>query len=210
MNGYKAYKVTIKDDEGNDLEKEVGLRELWNYVPEEEWKREARNAELQYFRETHRFCGSCGAEMRPSTEISVKCPACGREDFPSLSPAILVLIKRGEKALLVHARNFSRPMFALVAGFVETGETLEECVTREVEEETTLKISNIRYFGSQSWPFPSQLMIAFTAEHSDGELSFADGELSDGGWFSREEPPLLPTLPSLSRKLIDAWLENKI
>lgn len=204
------YKVFDKDSNGNAVSREVGLRELWNYVSEEEWKKEARNAELQYFRDTHRFCGSCGTQMQPSTEISVKCPSCGREDFPYLSPAILVLIKRGEKALLVHARNFSRPMFALVAGFVETGESLEECVAREVAEETSLKIRDIKYFGSQSWPFPSQLMIAFTAEHSAGELSFADGELSDGGWFSRENPPLLPTLPSLSRRLIDAWLENKI
>ncbi len=205
-----GYKVIDKNTDGKEITREVGLRELWNYISEEEWKTEARKAELQYFHDTHRFCGSCGAKMRPATDISVRCPECGREDFPSLSPAIVVLIRRGEKALLVHARNFTRPVFALVAGFVETGESLEECVAREVAEETALKIRDIRYFGSQSWPFPSQLMIAFTAEYADGELTFSDGELSDGGWFSREEAPLLPTLPSLSRRLIDAWLENNI
>ncbi len=190
--------------------REVGLREAWNYISEEEWKKAARDAELDFFRSTHRYCGSCGAAMAPATEISVKCQECGREDFPTLLPAILVLVRKGDKALLVHARNFSRPTFALVAGFVETGESLEECVSREVKEETTLSISNIRYFGSQSWPFPSQLMIAFTADYESGEISFADGELTDGGWFSRENPPLLPTLPSLSRLLIDAWLNKTV
>ncbi|MDE6072577.1 MAG: NAD(+) diphosphatase [Muribaculaceae bacterium] len=191
-------------------EREVGLREAWNYMTEEEWKQEARKAELDHFFSTHRFCGTCGAAMQPSTDISLKCPACGREDFPSLSPAILVLVKRGEEALLVHARSFTRPVYALVAGFVETGENLEECVRREIHEETSLEVSNIRYFGSQSWPFPSQLMIAFTADYAGGELRFADGELSAGGWFSRRNPPALPTLPSLSRQLIDAWISGKL
>lgn len=191
-------------------EREVGLREAWKYLGDEKWKVEARRAELDYFFRTHRFCGSCGAEMTPASEISVKCPACGREDFPSLSPAILVLVKRRDEALLVHARNFSRPVYALVAGFVETGENLEECVRREVKEETSLEISNIRYFASQSWPFPSQLMVAFTADYAGGEIRFADGELTSGGWFHREVPPELPTMPSLSRRLIDSWLCGEV
>ena len=206
----KKYKIIDRDEEGTEITREVGLRELWNYVSEEEWEKEVRLAELQHFRNTHRYCGSCGAEMEYASEISVKCTRCGREDFPCLSPAILVLIKRDERALLVHARNFTRPMFALVAGFLETGESLEECVIREVREETSLEIKDLRYLGSQSWPFPSQLMIAFTAQYASGELSFADGELSEGGWFSRENPPDLPTLPSLSRMVIDRWLENSI
>ena len=193
----------------NGEEREIGLREAWNYMTEDEWKAEARNAELDYFFSTHRFCGSCGNAMHQSTEISMHCPACGREDFPSLSPAILVLVKRGDEALLVHARNFTRPVYALVAGFVETGESLEECVKREVKEETSLDINNICYYGSQSWPFPSQLMIAFTADYAAGDICFSDGELTSGGWFSRENPPLLPTLPSLSRRLIDAWITGK-
>lgn len=192
-------------------EREVGLREAWNYLPPDEYRREVRRAELEHFRNTHRYCGICGRPTEPATEISVKCPGCGREYFPVLSPAVLVLVRDGERALLVHAKSFARPeMFALVAGFVETGETLEECVAREVAEETTLKISNIRYFGSQSWPFPSQLMVAFTADYDSGELRFADGELSSGSWFTRESLPPLPTLPSLSRTLIDAWIAGKV
>lgn len=192
-------------------EREVGLREAWRYLSADDYRREVRRAELEYFRDTHRFCGVCGAPTEASGEISVKCTSCGREYFPSLSPAVLVLVRRGDEALLVHARSFSRPeMFALVAGFVETGETLEECVAREVAEETSLRITNIRYFGSQSWPFPSQLMIAFTADYVSGELGFADNELSAGGWFSRDSLPELPTLPSLSRMLIDAWINLEV
>ncbi len=196
--------------------KEVSLREAWNYLTPAEWKKAVREAELSHFRNTHRFCGCCGATMAPSSEISMKCEECGHEDFPSLSPAVLVLVTRkgidGEReALLVHARSFSRQeMFALVAGFVETGETIEECVAREVKEETSLDIDNIRYYASQSWPFPSQLMIAFTANYAGGEIKFADNELSAGGWFTRIDPPQLPTLPSLSRQLIDEWLAGNI
>lgn len=194
----------------NGEEREVGLREAWNYMKEEDWKAAARKAELDYFFSTHKYCGSCGEQMQQSSEISMLCPKCGREDFPSLAPAVLVLVKRGSQALLVHARNFSRPIHALVAGFVETGENLEECVRREVREETSLEIKNIRYFASQSWPFPSQLMVAFTAEYDSGELIFADGELTSGGWFTRENPPELPTMPSLSRQLINSWLNADV
>lgn len=192
-----------------------GLRERYPEMTEEEWREAVREAELEHFRATHRFCGRCGAKMQPASEISVRCPDCGEEVFPRLNPAIVVLVLDEEKALLVRAKNFRRPMFALVAGFVETAETLEECVAREVREETSLEIEDIRYWGSQSWPFPSQLMIAFTArlkKGTDGNsaLRLADGELAEAGWFTREEPPTLPTPPSLSRRLIDAWLSGTV
>ena len=122
----------------------------------------------------------------------------------------MVLVTKGEEALLVHAANFKRPFHALVAGFVEAGETLEECVAREVREETTLEIEDIRYFGSQSWPFPHQLMLGFTARWREGEVRFADGELTSGGFFRRDALPDLPTPPSLSRAIIDAWIEGKL
>lgn len=190
--------------------REVGLREAWAYMSEEAYMMEVRKAELDYFRSTNAYCGSCGSRTVSSGEISVRCPGCGREIFPSLSPAIVVLVRRGDKALLVHAANFKKDIFALVAGFVETGESLEQCVAREVKEETSLEINNIRYFGSQSWPFPSQLMIGFTADWLAGEIRFADGELTAGGWFGIEDRPQLPTMPSLSRRLINAWLTGEL
>lgn len=204
-------KVKIKEASGEIVEKEMELREAWNYIPKSQWIKEAKKAELNYFFDNNKFCSKCGKQLEQSTEISLKCPACGNEIFPQLSPAILVLIKRGEDALLVHARNFRNPeMHALVAGFVETGETLEECVEREVYEETSLRINNITYFGSQSWPFPSQLMIAFTADYLSGNIEFADNELSSAKWFSRDALPVLPTMHSLSRILIDAWINGEV
>lgn len=194
----------------NGEPREMGLREAWEYMTEAEWKKAAREAELEYFRDTHKFCGSCGSPMQQSGPISMRCPACGREDFPALAPAMVVLVTQGNRGLLVHARNFKKPMYALVAGFVETGENLEECVAREVMEETSLKVKDIKYFGSQTWPFPSQLMIGFTAVYESGEITFADGELEDGGWFDKDNHPLLPTMPSLSRQLIDAWIKGDI
>ncbi len=204
--------VTVKiTEQGKVIEKEMDLREAWNHMPKAEWLKEAKKAELNYFFETNKYCGKCGCALDQASDISLTCRKCGSEIFPALSPAILVLIKRGEQALLVHARNFKNPdMHALVAGFVETGENLEECVAREVMEETSISIKNIRYFGSQSWPFPSQLMIAFTAEYNSGDIKLADNELSSAHWFSRESLPVLPTMPSLSRILIDAWISKTV
>lgn len=188
----------------------VGLRESWKLLGREEYLLAAKGAELLNWAAVTRFCSGCGSRLRRNTEISLVCPSCGREYFPQLSPAVVVLVTKGEEALLVHAANFKRPFHALVAGFVETGETLEECVAREVREETTLEIEDIRYFGSQSWPFPHQLMLGFTARWKEGEVRFADGELTSGGFFSRDALPELPTPPSLSRAIIDAWIEGKL
>lgn len=151
--------------------------------------------------------------MEKASDISLKCRDCRHEIWPQLSPAIVVLVTRdeGREALLVHAANFRRKeMYALVAGFVETGETLEECVAREIMEETTLEVADIRYAGSQSWPFPGQLMIGFTAKYAKGELCAADGELTSLGWFTRHNLPELPTPPSLSRRIIDRWIAGDL
>ena len=186
--------------------REVGLREAYGMLPEKEYAAAVKGAELVNWSEGERFCGKCGTSLRRASEISKRCPQCGREYFPRLNPAIVVLVTKGEEALLVHAKNFRRPgMMALVAGFVETGESLEECVAREIKEETDLDVTDIHYVGSQSWPFPHQLMLGFTAKYAGGTLKYADGELSAGGFFSRENVPELPTPPSLSRRIIDAW-----
>ncbi len=186
----------------------VALRKSASLLPQLHYTAASKASELLYWDSESRFCGRCGAPMERSSEISKRCSVCGHEIWPSVAPAIIVLVRRGEKALLVHARTFSRPFFGLVAGFVETGENLEECVRREVREETSLEIKNIRYFDSQQWPYPSQLMLGFTAEYESGELHFADGELTAGGFFSRDNLPLLPEPPSIARRLIEDWLKN--
>lgn len=191
----------------------VELRASWLRLGDEKWNLAAKAMELRNFRRDNRYCGVCGSEMERASDISLRCRGCGREIWPQLSPAIVVLVTRddGREALLVHAANFKRPdAFALVAGFVETGETLEQCVAREVKEETSLDIADIRYVGSQSWPFPGQLMVGFTARWAGGELRLADGELTAGGWFSRKNHPALPAQPSLTRRIIDAWLNCKL
>ena len=191
----------------------VELRASWMRLGDEKWQQAVRAQELKNFHTAHKFCGFCGGHMAPSTDISVKCDKCGREIWPGLSPAMVVLVTRnaGEEALLVHAANFRHAdVHALVAGFVETGESLEQCVAREVKEETSIEICNIKYVGSQSWPFPSQMMVGFTAEYKSGEIRLSDGELTSAGWFTRGNHPPLPSPPSLSRHIIDLWIQKKL
>lgn len=206
--------VALRGNDFADSEEDarwVELRDAWRPLGDERWQQAARAQELANFRRAHRFCGYCGGKMEEATEISLKCEACGREIWPQLSPAMVVLVTRkgGKEALLVHAANFKHPdVHALVAGFVETGESLEQCVVREVKEETSLDVRNIRYVGSQSWPFPGQMMVGFVAEHESGEILLSDGELTSAGWFTRDNHPPLPSQPSLSRRIIDLWLNG--
>ena len=208
--------VGLNGSEFADSERDaewVELRASWNRLGDEKWQMAVRAQELENFHRAHRYCGFCGSTMAPSSEISLKCSACSREIWPQLSPAMVVLVTRdnGKEALLVHASNFKHAdVHALVAGFVETGESLEECVAREVKEETSLEIEGIRYVGSQSWPFPGQLMVGFSAIYKSGEICLTDGELTSAGWFTRENHPALPSQPSLSRRIIDLWLECKL
>ena len=142
------------------------------------------------------------------TDISKRCEECGKEVWPSLATAIIVLVHRGDEVLLVHARNFRGNFFGLVAGFVETGESLEEAVHREVMEETGLTITNLRYFGSQPWPYPSGLMVGFHADYVSGEIKLQKEELAAGQWFGRDNLPEIPEKLSIARKIIDDWLSK--
>lgn len=201
--------VIQSEDTGKCVER-WGLREAWKILPAKDYAACGKGVELLNWNREERFCGKDGTALDRHTAISKRCPVCGTEYFPRLSPAIVVLVKRGEEALLVHAKTLRSRVMALVAGFVETGESLEECVRREVKEETSLDIEDIRYYGSQSWPFPHQLMIGFTAKWKAGEIRFADGELTAGEFFSRDNVPEIPTMPSLSRMIIDAWIKGEI
>lgn len=191
----------------------VGLRESYKLLPKNMYDMAAKASELLYWNSNTKFCGACGAPTRRQTVISKVCTNCGKEIWPQVSPAIIVRICKRQEGkewiLLVHARNFKRNFYGLVAGFLETGETLEQCVEREVKEETNLKIKNIKYFGSQPWPFPCGLMIGFTADYDSGELHLQDEELSSGGWFTLENLPEIPEKISIARRLIDDWIENR-
>ena len=126
--------------------------------------------------------------------------------WPTVATAIIVLIHRDDEVLLVHARNFKGNFYGLVAGFVETGETLEEAVHREVMEETGLTITNLRYFGSQPWPYPSGLMVGFTADYVSGDIHLQREELSRGAWFTKDNLPEIPEKLSIARQILDDWL----
>ena len=186
----------------------MGLRASYDYLDPILHKIAGKAYELIYWDQHSRFCPSCGTKTVMQTTISKQCPNCKYEIYPVVSPAILVLIRKGDAILLVHARNFRGSFYGLVAGFLETGETLEECVRREVMEETGLEINNITYFGNQPWPYPSNLMVGFIADYVSGTISLQDEELSEGAFFTKDNLPELPRKLSLARKMIDWWLEQ--
>lgn len=191
--------------------KMVGLREAFDLLPTHIYNMAGKAAEILYWDANTKFCGVCGAPMKLHTEISKRCINCGKEVWPALAVAIIVAVSRNEgmELLMVQSRNFRGNYYGLVAGFVETGETLEECVQREVEEETGIRVKNICYVASQPWPYPSGLMVGFTAEYAEGELALQHSELKKGGWFSADSLPPIPGKVSLARLLIDRWLEGK-
>ena len=186
-----------------------GLRPSWYKLSKDLYQTAGKCHEILYWDQNTQFCGVCGAPMKMHTEISKRCTQCGKEVWPQLATAIIVLIHKGEEVLLVHAKNFRGNFFGLVAGFVETGESLEEAVHREVMEETGLTIENIRYFGSQPWPYPCGLMVGFEADYVSGTIKLQREELAAGSWFSKDNLPTIPEKLSIARQLIDSWLAEK-
>lgn len=186
------------------------LRKSADFLTATDYAFAGKCAELIYWDSNSHYCGVCGSPLKWKTEISKQCMECGKEWWPSLAVATIVRIHYKESILMVRAKNFRGDFYGLVAGFVETGETLEESVMREVWEETHIRVCNLRYFGSQPWPYPCGLMVGFTADYLSGELQLQRTELSSGGWFTRKNHPPLPAKGSIAREMIDEWLqENK-
>lgn len=187
------------------------LRASFDVLPFEEYRMAGTASQILTWDLNSRFCPRCGVRTVQTARIAKRCPQCGQEIYPRISPAIIVLIKRGEdEVLLVHARNFRGTFRGLVAGFLEPGETLEECVRREVMEETGLAIKNIRYFASQPWPYPSGIMVGYTAEYESGIIKLQDEELNTGAFYDRDHLPELPQKLSIARRMIDAWLDGRV
>jgi NAD+ diphosphatase len=186
-----------------------GLRQLYGRLDEDLFWVAARAVQIVDWDRTHLFCGRCGTPLRTkTTERAKECPKCGQLHFPRLAPAMIVLVERGHELLMARSRHFLPGMYSVLAGFVEPGESLEEAVVREVKEEVGITVKDIKYFGSQPWPFPHSLMIAFTATYAGGEISLSDGEIEDAGWFTVKNLPTLPGKISIARKLID-WFVAK-
>ena len=208
-NTIRTLAIDHEVNEGADWQM-TGLRASFDYLPISEYKAAGKAFQILWWDRHSRFCPVCGTPTEQRAPIMKKCPACGYEIYPPISTAIIVLIRRGrDEVLLVHARNFRGTFYGLVAGFLEPGETLEQCVRREVHEETGLQIDNITYFDSQSWPYPSGLMVGFTADYAGGTIKLRDDELSAGAFYHRDHLPELPQKLSIARRLIDHWLAEK-
>ncbi len=187
----------------------LGLRRLFGSLGDEMFQVAGRAFQIMNWDRNNQFCGRCGASTHLSFEERVRiCPKCGFKRFPRLSPAVIAAILKGRQILLARADRFPEDLYSVLAGFVEPGESLEECLRREVREEVGIEIQNMRYFGSQPWPFPDSLMIAFTARYAGGEISVDNREIVDAAWFSAENLPKIPNKISVARRLIDWFIEN--
>ena len=206
--GVPCYTSLIKEDD--NLPKNMifkDLRSAGTFIEEELFLVCGRASQIMNWHKTHKYCGRCGSETDESiTERAMVCPKCGLINYPRISPAIIVAITKGEEILLAHNNNFSKGVYSLIAGFVEPGETLEQCVKREVCEEVGIRVKNIKYFSNQPWPFPSSIMIGFTAEYASGEIKPDGVEIGDANWYSINRLPNLPTPISIARKIINALL----
>ncbi len=168
-----------------------------------------RAVQIVAWGQTHRYCGRCGAHnQHADNERAQVCPECGLMCFPKLSPAIIVRIERGDQILLARNHRFPPGLFSVLAGFVEPGETLEQCVEREVYEEVGIEVEDIHYFASQPWPFPNSLMLGFTARYKSGEIRIEESELAEAGWYNPDQLPGLPLPISIARRLIDDYLKK--
>jgi NAD+ diphosphatase len=186
------------------------LRGLWGLLPETEFWLAGRAFQIVDWDRTHQYCGRCAAPLQAkSDERAKQCPACGLQAFPRVAPAIIVAVVRGDALLLARASRFPTDLYSVIAGFVDAGESLEECVHREVREEVGLRIGGLRYFASQPWPFPHSLMVAFTARHESGEIAVDGREIVDAGWYRAGELPRIPERISVSRQLIDWFVSQQ-
>jgi NAD+ diphosphatase len=182
----------------------AGLRSLFLRLPEPLLATAARAFQIVEWDRTHRYCGRCGSPTHDKGgERAKECPACGYVAYPRISPAMMVLVTRKREVLLARANRFPGAMYSALAGFVEPGESIEECIHREVREEVGIDVTDLRYFASQSWSFPHSLMIAYTARYAGGELRPDPSEIADVHWFPVHALPDLPSTVSIARRLID-------
>jgi NAD+ diphosphatase len=184
------------------------VRQLLGAVDDELAAVAGRANQMIHWARTHQFCGRCGHVTRDAENERAKiCMACGLINYPRVSPAIIVAVLNAGRILLARSTRIGARFYSVLAGFVEPGETLEECVSREIHEEVGLRVTDIRYFGSQPWPFPNALMVGFTARYAGGEIRLNPSEIAAADWFSAGALPPVPGRWSIARRLID-WFEK--
>lgn len=210
LNGIDCYCCCLDDTNqtppGTTL---IGLRRLFGTISDELFGMANLAVHLVHWDRNHRFCSRCGHPIGDRQDVRAKgCSRCGLLVFPRISPAVIVLVRKKDEILLARSGRFEKGLYSVLAGFVEPGETLEAAVSREVREELGVSISDITYFGSQPWPFPDSLMIGFTAEHAEGDISIDGVEIVDAGWFKVDNLPKIPDRISIARRLIDSFIAS--
>lgn len=187
----------------------TNLRQFLGHYPPHLFAMLSRAKQLAHWLYDNQYCGRCGNPIGYSkTFSSLTCKTCGFTIFPRLSPACIVLITKGKEILLARSPHFQEGMYSLLAGFVEAGESVEDAVHREIFEEVGIRVKNLRYVGSQPWPFPHSLMLGFFAEYESGELCLQEEEIEDAKWFQNDTLPNLPHNTSIARKMIETWLKE--
>jgi NAD+ diphosphatase len=184
----------------------VGARSLVGVLDPEQFGRFARARMLVEWQRTHQFCGACGAATGPVVdEHAVECARCGLRGYPRVSPVVIIQVTRGDEVLLARPVRAPGPMYSVLAGFVEAGESLEQAAVREITEEVGLAVDHLTYAGSQPWPFPHALMVAFTARYVAGEITPDPAEILDAGWYRSDALPDVPPQGSIARALIEQF-----
>jgi NAD+ diphosphatase len=209
-----CYTCEVADDsEAPDGMAYLNLRQLFGLLDDDCFWLAGRAVQIMDWDRTHQYCGRCGSRTENQAHERAKiCLHCQHTSYPRLSPAMIVRVTRpgksGSEILLARAHHFPPGRYSVLAGFVEPGESLEDCVKREVCEEVGITVKNIRYFGSQPWPFPNSLMIAFTAEYESGRIRLEEAEMADAGWYAPDNLPKIPPRLSIARRLIDDYTAN--
>jgi NAD+ diphosphatase len=185
----------------------AGLRSLFGALDDELFGVVGRAIQIMDWDRRHLYCGRCGSPtaIKPG-ERARQCTQCGQTHYPRIAPAVMALVRKGDKLLLARSPHFPPGMHSALAGFVEPGESLEQCLHREVKEEVRIEVANLRYFSSQPWPFPHSLMIAYNCDYVSGEITPEPGEIEAAGWFGLDNLPVLPNRISIARRLIDATI----
>jgi NAD+ diphosphatase len=187
----------------------AGLRTLWSVLDDDLFAVAGRAVQIVDWDRSHRFCGRCAAPTERDPDERVRrCPRCGLTAYPRLAPATITLVHRHDQVLLARGVGFASGVHSILAGFVEPGESLEECVAREVREEVGVEVDDITYVASQPWPFPHSLMVGFTARWVEGELRPDPTEIAEAAWYRVDELPPIPSGISISRRLIDDWVRR--
>ena len=210
LNGLECYAFSVTGDRepppGMDF---LGLRKLFGVLDGDQYSMAVRALGILNWDGTCQFCSVCGSRLtRHDVILAKQCEACGFTMFPRISPAVIVLVEKRDKVLLARASRFAEDLYSVLAGFAEPGETLEDVVRREIREEVGIEVKDIRYFGSQPWPYPDSLMIGFTASWAAGEIAIDNDEISDARWFTVENLPKIPDRISIARALIDWFIEK--